>query len=159
MRRSTPSSRASFTRARLPSTFTSLESSGSRAQAGIADDGRQVHHGLGALEGAPAGVGVADVAADQLDAAVGEVLGHVLLAVQQHVQHPDLAARGEQLVHDERADIAGSTGNRDRHRATGWTGAWPAAGWLDRCEPGGSLAVFSFIRRGLTCSNSRIAFS
>ena len=88
-----------------------------------------------------------------------EVLGHVLLPVQQHVEHADVASGAEQLVHDERADIAGSACDGDRHGATGLTGAWPAAGWLERCVAGGSLAVFSFISRGLTCSNSRIAFS
>ena len=123
-----------------------------------------MHHRFGALEGAPAGVGVADVSPDQLDAEGVEVPSHVLLAVQQHVQHADVAARVEQLVHHEGADIPGSAGDHDRHRATGLAGAvrgtagaWPE-GRLAR-EPAGASSGCSSISRGFTCSNSKIAFS
>ncbi len=124
-----------------------------------------MHHRFGAIEGAPAGVGVADVAPDQLDAEGVEVPGHVLLAVQQHVQHADVTARVEQLVHHEGAHIPGSAGDDDRHWTTGlagWcpggtAGAWPE-GRLAR-EPAGASSGCSSISRGFTCSNSKIAFS
>ena len=124
-----------------------------------------MHHGFRAVQRAPAGVRVTDVSPDQLHAKGVEVPGHVLLAVQEHVQHADVAARLEQLVHHEGTDITGSTGHDDGHWTTGFAGwcpggtagAWPE-GRLAR-EPAGGSSECSSISRGFTCSNSKIAFS
>ena len=92
--------RASATSARLPSTFTSLESSGSRPQAGSPTIAARCTTASAPSSALRAGVGVADVAADDLDALALELGGDVLLAVQQRVEHLHLAAGGQQLVDD-----------------------------------------------------------
>jgi hypothetical protein len=63
------------------------------------------------LERAPAGVGVADVAADELEVGAvphGEERGH--RAVEQAVEHANAPARVEELLDEHRADIPGPTG-------------------------------------------------
>ena len=81
----------------------------------VADDRRQVHDRLGAVERRAAGGGVADVAAQHPGAGRLERGRHVLLAVQQRVEHRDLVAGGQQLARRRRADVAGAAGDRDPH--------------------------------------------
>ena len=70
------------------------------ARAGrVADDRGEVHDRVGAVQRAPARVGVADVGADHLDAGALLLGGDVLLAVQQRVEHAHLAAGVAQLRH------------------------------------------------------------
>ena len=59
----------------------------------IADDRRQVHHRLGAVQGVAARHRVADVALDDRDAALAQLLCPVGLTVQQAVEDCDLAPR------------------------------------------------------------------
>ena len=67
-----------------------------------------MHDRLGAVDAPGAGLGVADVAAHDLDALALELGGDVLLAVQQRVEHTHVVAGGEQLVDDQGADVAGA---------------------------------------------------
>ena len=59
----------------------------------IADDRRQVHHRLGAAQRVAARHRVADVALDDRDAALAQLVRPVRLAVQQAVEDCDLAPR------------------------------------------------------------------
>ena len=85
---------------------------------GVADDRGEVHDLVDALERLGAGLGIADVAADELGAGGLDALGDVLLAVQQRVEHADLAAGLEQLLDGERADVAGATGDQNAGHRT-----------------------------------------
>ena len=81
---------------------------------GVADDRREVHDGVGARQRAFARLSVADVRADHLDARLLLLGGDVLLAVQQRVEHADLALRLAQLLHEQRADVAAAAGDQRR---------------------------------------------
>ena len=83
---------------------------------GIADDRRQVHHRVGAIERGGARVGVAHVAPDQLDVELGKRGGDWLLVVQQDVEDTDLVAGVQQLLDGKGADVAGAPGHGDLHR-------------------------------------------
>ena len=100
-----------------------------------------MHHGVHAVERALAGVGVAHVAALEVHAQRVEPRGHVVLAVQQHVQPAHLVARLEQFVHQLTADIAGGTRHKYLHCAV------PVCG----SRSGRNI--------GRSCSNSISAFS
>ena len=100
-----------------------------------------MHDGVDALEGAPARLGIADVAALQVHAERVEPLRHVFLAVQQHVQAPHLMPGLEQFVHQLAADIAGGTRHKYLHCAV------PVCG----SRSGRNI--------GRSCSNSISAFS
>ncbi len=99
---------------------------------GVADDRGQVHQLGGALEHLLASVAIADVAADHLDTLVLQGLRDVVLVVEQHIEHPDLASGAEQLLARYGADVAGTSCNH-RHTAhadtslSTWTGAWRGA--------------------------------
>ncbi len=67
---------------------------------------------LGAIERTGPGAGVADVAADHLDAGLLLLGGDVLLAVQQGVEHTHLTAVLEQLVGEQGADVAAAAGDQ-----------------------------------------------
>ena len=58
---------------------------------------------------------IADVAADDLRALALELRRDVLLAVEEAVEHAHLVARGQQLVDEMAADVAGAAGDRDDH--------------------------------------------
>ena len=59
----------------------------------VADDRRQMHHRLGALQRVAARHRVADVALDDRHAALAQLLRPVRLTVQQAVEDRDLAPR------------------------------------------------------------------
>ena len=96
----------------MPSTLTSLDSSGSRAQAGSPTIAARCTTASAPVERALAGLGVADVAALSSTPSDVEPRGHVLLAVQQHVEHAHLVPGVEQLVDQQRADVAGAAGDQ-----------------------------------------------
>ena len=93
--------RASEATLRLPSTLTSCERSGSRAHAGSPTIAARCTTASAPSSAAARALGVAHVAADQLDAALGERGGDALLAVQQHVEDAHLVTGIEQLFDDE----------------------------------------------------------
>ncbi len=108
---------------------------------GIAHDRGQMDHGVHAREGGLARLGVAHVAALQVDAQGLEPRGHVLLLVQQHVQRAHLVPGGQQLVDQLSADVAGASGYQHLHQA------------LPVCGSRSGRNI------GRSCSNSINAFS
>jgi hypothetical protein len=108
---------------------------------GIAHDRGQMHDRVDAIQGRLARLGVAHVAALELDAKSLEPCRHVLLSVQQHVQRTDLVAGRKQLVDQLRADVAGASRYKNLHYA------------LPVCGSRSGRNI------GRSCSNSINAFS
>jgi hypothetical protein len=80
---------------------------------GIAHDRGEVNDGVAVLEGALARLGIPDVAADDLDAALLEPAGEALLTVEEHVENARLVAGGHELLHHAQPDISRASGNED----------------------------------------------
>ena len=74
-----------------------------------------MHHGVDAVQRGLARLWVAHVAALQLHAQALQPGGHVLLAVQQHVERAHVVAGGKQLVDQLRADVAGASRYKNLH--------------------------------------------
>ena len=80
----------------------------------VADDRGEVDDGLGAGERGGARIGVADVAADELEPFLpprGKERGHA--AVDEGIEHADAVFACQELANEHRADIAGSSGDEN----------------------------------------------
>ena len=78
----------------------------------VADDRREMHDRVGAAQRLGAGVGVADVGDEQLDAALAQRVRAALLVVQERVEHADLVRGRQQLLGDQHADVPGPAGDQ-----------------------------------------------
>ena len=86
---------------------------------GVADDRREVHDRVAALQQRPHGVQVADVGLHQLEAGVVDQVAHALVAVGHAapVDADDVGPFvGEQATGQRPAHVAGGAGHEDRPR-------------------------------------------